>query len=61
MKFHHVFATWIVLWFPFLILRVNDTVKKKKKRVRNCDKVHGCRYTDNMRSGINMVCFWNSR
>lgn len=35
MKFHHVFATWIILWFSFLILRVNDTVKKIQQA--NCD------------------------
>lgn len=40
MKLYHVFATWIILWFSFLILRVNYTVKekgKKKKKKRNYD------------------------
>lgn len=36
MKLYHVFATWIVFWFSFLILRVNNTVKEKKKK-RNYD------------------------
>lgn len=32
MKLHHVFTTWIVFWFSFLILRVNYTVNRKKKK-----------------------------
>lgn len=31
MKLHHVFTTWIIFWFSFLILRVNYTVNRKKR------------------------------
>lgn len=37
MKLHHVFTTWIIFWFSFLILRVNYTINRKKKKGGNND------------------------